>query len=95
MRMEDELSPSHFILENTTVSPQVYSFPYDRDFHQAVFELDKQITQNDDEPIEIVFNFNKDNNTKPPGHPGKEKPEGKWNFYQLPPPKLSPKVTLQ
>jgi hypothetical protein len=94
MRLEDEINPFHWMLEKRESSPQVYSFPYDRDFHQLVADLQAKIVQNDLEPIEVAFDFTRDsqeaNNSGSPAdytHSG-----GKWVMYELPPAKLPPKV---
>jgi hypothetical protein len=94
MRLEDEINPFHWMLEKRESSPQIYSFPYDRDFHQLVADLQAKIVQNDLEPIEVAFDFTKhsqevSNNGSPADytHSG-----GKWVMYELPPAKMPPKV---
>lgn len=99
-----------FANPSTGKLPQVFKFPYSREFHKAIVSALGKILEDSGNPIEIAFNETGDQQRKMgrarstgPGvgdeslFPGNE--TGSMSlapgvFYVLPPPKLPPKLSV-
>src|SRR3984893_11053008 len=112
MRLEGENAKKLWLANPSAGKmPQVFKFPYSREFHKAIVSALGKILEDNGNPIEIAFNERDDQQrkteraggTRSQGGDGSQVPAeetgsmslGPGVFYVLPPPKLPPKLSIQ